>query len=104
MLLADTGYGRGQNIVDAADRGVDLVSPSCGSKPTTEDGDFTLDDFTFSAAGRHIKHCPMGRTPVEQGASGKPRRYARMDATRCGRCKWTGRCPARPGQAIVPQQ
>ncbi len=32
-LLADTNYGRGQNIVDAAQWGVDLVSPSCGSKP-----------------------------------------------------------------------
>jgi Transposase DDE domain/Transposase domain (DUF772) len=95
-LLADTGYGRGQNIVDAADRGVDLVSPSCGQKPKSEEGEFTLDNFMFSADGQQIEHCPMGQTPVEQGANGKNRRYARMDAKRCGRCKWTGRCPARP--------
>ena len=94
-LLADTGYGRGQNIVDAADRGVDLVSPSCGPKPKTEEGDFTLDDFMFSVDGQRIEHCPMCQTPVEQGANGENRRYARMDAKRCGRCKWTGRCPAR---------
>ena len=39
----------------------------------------------------------MGQEPVEQGTCGKAgrRRYARMDAKRCGRCSWPGRCPAR---------
>jgi hypothetical protein len=95
ILLADTNYGRGQNIVDAAARHVDLVSPSCGAKPEAQEGDFILDDFAFSADGQRIEHCPMGQTPVEQGARGKDRRYARMDAGRCGRCSWSGRCPAR---------
>ncbi len=94
-LLADTNYGRGQNIVDAAQRGVNLVSPSCGPKPEADEGDFILDDFLFSSDGERIEHCPMGQKPVEQGARGKHRRYARMDAKRCGRCSWTGRCPAR---------
>jgi len=93
-LLADTNYGRGQNIVDAADRGVDLMSPSCGPKPKTEKGNFTLDDFQFSADGQQIDHCPMGQTPAEQGVSSRNRRYARMDAKQCERCQWTGRCPA----------
>ena len=94
-LLADTNYGRGQNIVEAAQRGVDLVSPSCGPKPEADEGDFILDDFLFSSDGERIEHCPMGQKPVKQGARGKHRRYARMDAKRCGRCSWTGRCPAR---------
>jgi len=94
-LLADTNYGRGQNIVDAAARGVDLVAPSCGSKPKAEEGDLILDDFTFSADGQRIEHCPMGQAPVEQGARGQDRRYARMDAKKCGRCAWSGACPAR---------
>ena len=94
-LLADTNYGRGQNIVDAAQRGVDLVSPSCGPKPKVDEGDFILDDFAFTADGQRIEHCPMGQAPVDQGARGQDRRYARMDAKRCGRCRWTGRCPAR---------
>lgn len=94
-LLADTNYGRGQNIVDAAQRGVDLVSPSCGPKPEADEGDFLLDDFMFSSDGQRIEHCPMGQEPVEQGTCGKGRRYARMDGKRCGRCSWTGSCPAR---------
>jgi len=95
VLLADTNYGRGQNIVDAAERGVDLISPSCGPKPEADEGDFILDDFMFSPDGQRIEHCPMGQEPVEQGACGKDRRYARMDAKRCGRCSWKGECPAR---------
>jgi hypothetical protein len=94
-LLADTNYGSGQNIVDAAKRGVDLLSPSCGPKPKAEEGDFILDDFAFSSDGQRIEHCPMGQEPVEQGDGGKHRRYARMDAKRCGRCSWPGNCPAR---------
>ncbi len=95
-LLADAGYGRGQNIVDAAERGVDLVSPSCGPKPKVDEGDFIVDDFAFTADGQQIDHCPMGHTPVEQGLCGKAggRRHARMDAKGCGRCSWTGGCPA----------
>ena len=94
-LLADTNYGRGQNIVDAAARGVDLVSPSCGSKPEAAEGDLILDDFLFSSDGQRIDHCPMGQEPVEQWTGGKDRRYARMDAGRCKRCSWPGQCPAR---------
>ena len=94
-LLADTNYGRGQNIVDAAQRGVDLVSPSCGPKPKAAEGEFILDDFTFSANGQQIEHCPMGQAPVEQGPHGNDRRYARMDAGKCGRCAWSGQCPVR---------
>ncbi len=94
-LLADTNYGSGQNIVDAAQRGVDLLSPSCGPKPKAEDGDLILDDFAFSSDGQRIEHCPMGQKPMEQGDCGHHRRYARMDTKRCGRCRWTGHCPAR---------
>jgi len=94
-LLADTNYGRGQNIVEAAARGVDLVSPSCGPKPEAEEGNFILDDFMFSSDGQRIEHCPMGQEPAEQGSRGKSRQYARMDAKRCGRCSWPGHCPAR---------
>ncbi len=96
-LLADTNYGRGRNIVDAAARGVDLVSPSCGPKPKTDQGDLVLDDFAFSSDGQRIEHCPMGQEPAEQGACSRGRRYARMDPKRCGRCGWPGRCPARRG-------
>lgn len=96
MLLADTNYGRGQNIVDAAARGVDLVSPSCGPKPEADEEEVILNDFTFSGDGQGIEHCPAGYAPTAQGKCGKngQRRYAHMDVERCGRCRWLGDCPA----------
>ncbi len=66
-LLADTNYGRGQNIVDAAARGVELVTPSCGREPNRAEGEVTQDDFEFSSDGQHVARCPGGHAPVEQG-------------------------------------
>ncbi len=96
-LLTDTNYGRGQNIVDAAERGVDLVSPSCGPKPETNEDEVILDDFTFTSDGQRIEHCPADDVPVEQGSCGEAgcRRYAHMDVDRCVECHWFYRCPAR---------
>jgi hypothetical protein len=103
-LLADTNYGRGQNIVDAAERDIDLVSPSCGPKPEADEDEIILDDFTFSANGQRIERCPAGHAPIEQGACGRKdqdryaekdqRRYARMDVERCANCHRLMRCPA----------
>ncbi|MCP4641610.1 MAG: transposase, partial [bacterium] len=88
--------GRGQNIVDAAARGVDLVTPSCGPKPEAEADEVMLDDFEFTADGQRIAQCPAGHAPMEQGECGKSgqRRYAHMDVERCARCRWLGDCPA----------
>jgi hypothetical protein len=96
-LLTDTNYGRGQNIVDAAERGVDLVSPSCGPKPEANEDEVILNDFTFTRDGQRIEHCPAGDAPVEQGSCGKAghRRYAHLHAERCVECLWFYRCPAR---------
>ena len=83
-LLADTNYGRGQNIVDAAERGVELVSPACGSAPQPAEGEVTRDDFRFSADGQRLEQCPQGHAPIEQGPSGSndSRRTARMEIAR----------------------
>jgi hypothetical protein len=97
-LLADAGYGRGQNIVDAAERGVDLLSPSCGGPlPEPVEGEVLLCDFSFTPDGRRIEQCPAGAEPVAQGTCGKDdsRRYAHMDVEGCVRCPCFGRCPAR---------
>ena len=96
-LLADTGYGSGQNIVDAAERGVDLLSPSCGTPPDPVEGEVILCDFSFTPDGQRIEHCPAGVEPVAQGICGKDnsRRYAHMDVERCVRCPCFGGCVAR---------
>lgn len=69
-LLADTNYGRGRNIVEAADHGVDLLSPACGPQARGEGDGMRLEDFEFSADGRCLERCPAGHEPIEQGVVG----------------------------------
>lgn len=96
-LLADTNYGRGQNIVDAAARDVELVSPACGSAPQPAEGEVTRDDFRFSADGQRLEQCPQGHAPIEQGPSGPDdsRRTARMEIATCAACPLVQACPTR---------
>jgi hypothetical protein len=66
-LLADTGYGRGQNLIDAAARGVELLAPACGTEPERAPEMLLLEDFSFSADGARLECCPAGQAPVDQG-------------------------------------
>jgi len=96
-LMADTNYGRGQNIVDAAEHDVELTSPACGSAPQPAEGEVTRDDFEFSADGQRLERCPRGHAPIEQGPSGPngTRRTARMDTAPCADCPLLQACPTR---------
>jgi len=145
VLLADTNYGSGQNLVDAAGRGVELLTPACGPEPAREPEMLLLEDFTFSADGSRLERCPAGEAPADQGvvigrqrlaalgegggsaedaANGaaaeegaglredegiacppqvavggaadpaRCRRFARMDADRCARCRHLACCVA----------
>ena len=96
-VVADTNYGSGRNIVDAADRGVVLTTPACGPEPVRSEGEILADDFEFSADGRRVERCPAGHEPVEQGACGRggKRRYARMDVNKCADCPHVECCPVR---------
>ncbi|MFQ5464040.1 MAG: transposase [Phycisphaerae bacterium] len=96
-VLADTNYGSGQNIVDAAERDVELVTPACGAAPQPAEGEVTRDDFVFSPDGQHLEQCPQGHTPIEQHASGPNgrRRTARMDTAACATCPLLQVCPTR---------
>ncbi len=96
-MLADTNYGRGQNIVDAAERDVELVTPACGAAPQPAEGEVTRDDFAFSVDGQRLEQCPQGHAPIEQGPSGPngSRRTARMDTAACAACPLMQVCPTR---------
>jgi len=96
-VLADTNYGRGQNIVDAAERDVELITPACGTAPQRTEGEVTRDDFEFSADGQQLEHCPEGHAPIEQGPSGPndTRRTARMNTAHCASCPLLQACPTR---------
>jgi hypothetical protein len=118
-LLADAGYGSGENIVAAAERGVELVAPvrsPGGDRPTdawtdavredvtdtlAELGAVTpleLADFTFNATFTEALRCPNDRTPREQ--SSRDGAYRAVFAARhCGACPLASACPTRVNKA-----
>ena len=74
--LADTGYGSGANIVESAQRGVDLHAPvpDPDAPPPTEhftapvDGDFSPEAGTESAAGCASEPADIQDTPIDLAA------------------------------------
>ena len=121
-LLADTGYGSGANIVEAARRDVDLQAPvqdpnapaptEYFARPAADtperadrsdalptfgddgDGPIGLDLFAFDTTCQEIICCPAGHSPCKQHVSGG-RLNARFAANKCETCPMAGRCPTR---------
>jgi hypothetical protein len=120
-LLADTGYGSGENLVTCAERGVHLVAPvqdprvSPGSDrwnvpadelsgepsldgeardPGTDAAKLGLEAFRFNATFNRVASCPEGVEPVRQEV-GERHYQATFPGSRCGDCPLADRCPTR---------
>ena len=92
-LHADGGYGRDNNVVAAADRGVDLQSPAAGNPPQNDT--LTVDDFAIDEASETVERCPAGcvpRSSVHDSEKGRTRTV--MSASDCGSCAFALQCPA----------
>jgi transposase len=89
-LHADAGYGSGENLIAAKERGVELKAP-IGAKGS-ECG-VTLGDFEFDAAGETVVHCPAGEVPVAHQAGRGRVTLAIFDPAACERCPLSGLCP-----------
>lgn len=103
-LLADALYGSDDNVQHAAERGVELVSPTKeGARQEEEDNAaasdddlLTLDDFTINAATETVECCPAGYAPersVREPRTGKT--CTTMPAHACSGCPLFDRCPMR---------
>ncbi len=82
-LYADAGYGSDANVVEAAERGVDLQSPVSGASRQNPD-DLTIDDFVVDEETQMVERCPDGHEPVSSvhdSARGRTRTV--MDASDC---------------------
>ena len=92
-MHADGGYGRDENVVAAADRGVDLQSPAAGNPPQNDT--LTVDDFAIDESSETVEHCPAGCVPessVYDSEKGRTRTV--MSASDCGSCEFALQCPA----------
>ena len=92
QLLADSHYGSTDNVHEAAEEAVELVSPAMTAKGEAR-GDLTLEQFELDETGRVLR-CPAGHTPVLT-SHGPQRHQARFDPAVCAACPLRERCPTR---------
>ena len=90
QIQADSLYGSDQNLQEAAEHGVEVISPAMG----TEKGEGVhLSDFEFTDAG-HIEKCPAGHAPSV--CKKKKGRYSQgFEVELCQNCPFVETCPAK---------
>lgn len=93
-MHGDAGYGSGENIVAAQERGTDLAAP-IGSNPSKKH--LPIYRFEFDAAGEHVIKCPAGKSPDrhQPTAKGMMACFAMKD---CRRCPLRDECPTEKGK------
>lgn len=91
-LFADTNYNSGQNLLDAAGRGVELVAPTPGQANPDM---FRLRDFNIDYNELEVTACPKGFQPVRNtlGSDGLTHNL-QFDRDHCACCDMAGLCPA----------
>jgi len=104
-LVADTTYGSGDNAVEAARRGTELISPVSGNAPAveeeTDEGGLTAADFHVDPRPEEPAVCPAGNFSTAQAAPETPanRLEVTFDRSTCEGCALFHRCPARLNRA-----
>jgi hypothetical protein len=92
QVTADSLYGSDENIGEAAQMGVEVVSPAMGTEQREE---AKLSDFEFCSDG-HVAQCPAGHKPVVKKKK-KTRFSQGFDLSVCDGCPLVESCPAKKG-------
>ena len=89
-LFADTNYNSGQNLLDAAVRGVLLMAPTPGQASTHS---IQLIDFNIDYTEFDLQSCPKGFQPVKDtlGADGMTHNL-QFDCDQCAACDMSSVC------------
>ncbi len=93
VMYADGGYGRDDNELSTARRGVDLQSPVGGMTPQNKD-DLTVDDFVIDEQSETVERCPNGCEPqssTHYADTGKTTTV--MRSSDCAGCEFGSQCP-----------
>ena len=86
-LLADTLYGKEENILSAKEKGIDLISPVPGNKNNRG-----LEKFTFHEKSFEIMSCPQNHKPSLIFQSNNERFTAKWDNNLCNHCPFKDNC------------
>ena len=89
-LLADSLYGSDDNIEQAKEQGVTVISPAMG----TESGTISLADFRFSESDELIA-CPEGKHPLRIKTGKQGGRIVHFDRDVCDHCPLQSDCPVK---------
>ena len=87
-LLADSLYGSDDNVEQAKELGVEVISPAMG----TTSGNLSLADFTFSETDDIIA-CPTGQKPLRTKVGEKGGRTVHFNRAVCDNCPRQSDCP-----------
>ena len=106
VLVADTAYGGGENIVEAAERDVDLLAPvqdPAKNEPRDDDAPCSNDEraprpaglagWTFSSDFHKVLSCTAGQAPMTAKRDGKFV-LAIFSSEQCAECPYAAGCPA----------
>ncbi len=93
VLLADSLYGSDDNLEQAKELGVEVVSPTMGDQSQP----ISLADFHFSGSDE-ILFCPMGHPPKRTKTGKKGGRIVHFDKTLCDACPKQSDCPVKRGK------
>lgn len=98
--FADTAYCSGENLVKAAEKGVELLAPTPG---TVDPDDLTLANFSIDEDTLDVVRCPEGHAPASQNPNRKgDGQIARFDRRVCAACECQDSCPAgKPDDATL---
>jgi hypothetical protein len=106
VLVADTAYGGGENIVEAAQRNVELLAPvqdPAKNEPRDDEAPCSADEhalrpaglagWSFSSDFHKVLTCTAGHAPITAKRDGKFV-LAVFSAERCADCAYRAGCPA----------
>jgi len=94
-VVCDTLYGSDDNVLKAADKGVEIIAPAQGNAPASTT---SLSDFSFDPSTNAVVRCPEGHTPEWAGHTIKNRLKAAFAKTTCSACHRLNRCPVYYGK------
>jgi len=93
-LLVDAAYGSDENLLLAAEQGVELISPTLGTEDTDR---VSLDAFSHDDESR-ITQCPQNHLPTETKQGKKDGLVARFSTEKCSNCPLLNRCRVKEGK------
>jgi len=94
QMLADAAYGSDDNCQQAAEHGVELISPTLGNQKIDQLG---LGEFTYGDDYKIIQ-CPENKEPIEQNKGKNSRFSVLFSKQSCAECPMLEQCRVKEGK------